>query len=407
MRIRLSFLLCLLFSGIAFGISHAYGDERPDIRVIHAVPDAGIVDVYLGDIFAGTLDYGQSAPYIIVPQGNVTLRAFTSGADPNGVPLFEQEFAARNNQVFNAVLMGAADNMSLGIYETDRSPLAFGETRVNVIHAVADTPTATIAQTVSDVTNSAALLNFGDNVQETITAGQRTLRLEETNSEWDFNFNAGTSYTVVLIKGADDAQPVDARVFSSGTVLDEPSGYLRVVQTVFESSAFDLYLNDTLVTPALAYQNATVYIALPPGDYAAAFYAADPATSEPVLETVITITEGDWQTGVLLGSVTAPTLTLYSDDLSAVPEGQARLSLFNASSDNVSLSVDADTTLEAAPGELSEFTLIETGEQMFMLTARESVSETFINVSPNTAFNLRTIIMTNDGPIILSACALP
>jgi hypothetical protein len=51
--------------------------------------------------------------------------------------------------------------------------------------------------------------------------------------------------------------------------------------------------------------------------------------------------------------------------------------------------------------------LIETGAQQITLTVGDAVYEIDFDISPDTPFNLRSIIVTDDGPIVLTACALP
>lgn len=122
------------------------------IRVVHASPDAGPVDVYLGTSaspWLEDLEYGQASTYLSRSPGTVTLVIHEAGADPLLLPPYLTEpidmaaGASLTSLVAGLVQSGAdEDKVRLITYSDNfqNSPTA----RARVVHAGSDAPNLTV-----------------------------------------------------------------------------------------------------------------------------------------------------------------------------------------------------------------------------------------------------------------------
>jgi hypothetical protein len=306
---------------------------------------------------------------------------------------------------------GSSSAISLAVYNVNRSPLAMGQSRVNLIHALGGLDAGEISIQAADGTVvSSETLEYGKNAAHELTAGTYTIRLGDV-LEKTLDFNAGTAYSVLILGAADGSNAGDVRVFSGGTMLGDPAGYIRIVHTLPDAPAVDIYLNDTLIVPGLEFGAATAYIALPSGTYTAALYPADaaPAGTTPLAQVPVQVAEGIWVTELIGGETAAPAFTPLTDDLSAVPEGQSRLTVYNIESESVDVALNSEVVIDdLVSGAQSTPLLVPTQPQTLSITAGDAEPvELDYTVSPNTAFNLRTVILAGGKPIVLSACSLP
>jgi len=405
MRLRLSFLLCLLWITVAVGISRAYGDERADVRVIHAVSDVGAVDVYLNESFAGQVEFGRGAQFISVPEGNITLRLFAPGSDPAGEPLFTGEFAARDGQVLNAVLMGTGDALQVSAFPVDRAPLELGKSRVNIIHAAAGADPLDMGAAPAEGQRLplAEQLAYAANAQSEFAAGSYSFDFQGTSFDQQYNFMAGTSYSIVLANEPNGGAPVRPLIFANATTLDAPAGNMRFVNVAM--SPVTVTVNDIFVANLPA-TGSTVYIALAAGSYDIAVYGADAA---PLLESTLELAENDWKTAVMNGVPRPSSLTFFTDDLSLPAAGEARFTVANARADAVNFTVDGEVALEAlASGSDASLTLTTEAHTLDLLVGGSSYyTLDDYRVLPDSPFSLRTLVVGDGGVARLAACAVP
>jgi hypothetical protein len=410
MRLRLCLLLCLLFSAVTLGTTQAYGDERADVRVIHAIAGISLVDVYVNDTYAGQVDFARAAQFISAEQGTVSVRLFEPDSDPSGTPLFAGEFAARNEQVLNVVLSGIEDNISLNSYPVDLAPLEFGMSRVNVIHALPTAGALTInaAPASGDSITLATDLGYGANAQVEMPVGLYNFDFVTVPSTQTLRVHAGASYSIILVPTSDVAQPINALIFNNSTMLDGASGNVRFANLSLSNVA--LSINGALAAD-LPSQINTVYIALEPGSYDVALYRAEEygTDAEPLLTSTLDIRENVWQTSVIDGQTEPESVVYYDDDLSMPPDGQARLTLINARDDDIDFALDGLIVIEnLRPDEVAFQLLTTENHEIEVAGLDQSIfSLPDFYVLPDSSFNLRTLIVGTNGTVMLLGCAVP
>jgi hypothetical protein len=245
------------------------------IRFVHVLPGAGQVDVYVdGAPAIRSLDYGQATLYVSVPAGSRSIVTTLAGAT---TPLWTQDFAPAVGQAYTLVV-SSTEPLAYTAYQDDLNSLPVGTTRVTALHAIADAPAVDVVLAdgravvpgleynqpygtldIPALTYELAVVPAGGTVADAVVPAT------------PFALNTGTSYAIVAY--GTRANPATL-VLSAPTAPAGSSGYLRVVHGVSGAPAVDIFANDTMVAPGLAYGADTGFIAIPTGDYAVSIRAA-------------------------------------------------------------------------------------------------------------------------------------
>jgi hypothetical protein len=416
MRVRLFLLTIMLATAIVAlplgNVQIARAAGRPaDVRVVHALSDAGQADFYLNDIFAASLDYGQDAPYILVPPGAVKLRAFAPGTGPAGKPLFEGTFQAKDDQRINVALIGSGNEMKLGVFPIDVSPLAAGQGRVLIICSSTGWAQYTLTGTTADgsTVTLADKLAPGASVTVNVPVGVYTLKgngLAAADPTLSIHANTIYSAFVVDVPGQ-RGKAADLKTFAASALAAGPAGFWRIVHTIPDAPAVDVYVGQTLIASRLRFGESTVHMAWKPGRFEVNLFAAGTGGKGTPLKSVTAeVAENGTLTSVVMGSASAPNLTTFTDDSSAPPSKTSRVIVFNARADAIDIALDGKEAVTGlGAGQISKSWDLQEGVHKFAITAGGSVIENIDNysVSPNTAFVLKTLVVTNKGTVILSA----
>ncbi|MBA2753572.1 MAG: DUF4397 domain-containing protein, partial [Chloroflexia bacterium] len=106
------------------------------VRIVHASPDAGPVDVYAGEesLFVG-LEFASASDYIMIPAGEQQVRVVPAGGSVDDAAIdVSSEFA--DGGTYEIVAGGLREEIEGQIYEVNRGTLGGNNTaRVRVIHA--------------------------------------------------------------------------------------------------------------------------------------------------------------------------------------------------------------------------------------------------------------------------------
>lgn len=154
-------------------------------------------------------------------------------------------------------------------------------------------------------------------------------------------------------------------------VAQEGDATLRVVHAVHGAGAVDVYINGDTAIEGLDYSEATEYLDVPAGDYNLRIVAAGDDPEGAFVDMTITLASDTPHTAVAIGPVDAAQAVVIVDDHTAPPDGMAKLSLINATSDGVEVTLTAgDESLvgDVPSADASEYAELEVGA--FDLTIR-------------------------------------
>lgn len=157
----------------------------------------------------------------------------------------------------------------------------------------------------------------------------------------------------------------ELRIVNAASVADEvPTGDFTNPQVAIGERIFDVFLNDELIAENVSPGDATAFTAYEAGEYSLTFSPVD--TAIPFVTATVQLEPGTPTTGILTsdqgGSLA---LTTFNDDLTMVERRNGRVTVFNATSQPVSVveilsETFADSrqvipiAMDVAPGEASE-----------------------------------------------------
>ncbi len=109
------------------------------LRVLHAVPDGEVVDVYINDtLFFSDMTFRQFSPYIYVPEGDYQMSVYSAQTREN--PLISQPISIAKNKLLTIAITGNAGTLRyLNIEEETQAPTQ-GSSRTRVVNLVPDSP---------------------------------------------------------------------------------------------------------------------------------------------------------------------------------------------------------------------------------------------------------------------------
>jgi SH3-like domain-containing protein len=399
----LAFALALSLTSLLFAQS-----GNTQVRFVHVLSGAGAVDVYINNIPAVVgLDYGQASTYLTVPAGDHQVAVTASGTT---TPLWQQPFAATDDSAFTMVVSSTSP-LQFFAYQDDLSSLGLGETRITAIHAIPDAPAVDVV--LED--GRAVIAGLGYNqpygtldlpslayplaiVPTGASIGEAVIPVTP------FALNAGSSYAVVAYGSLASPQVL---VLSAPVASEAGSGFARLVHGVASAPAVDIYLNEVLVAPSLAFGGDTSFIALPAGDYTAVIREA--GTSNDIASAQVVLEAGDYVTGIALVADGEVVIQPVVDEVSAVDSAAPAFTIVNglldSSSDLSLVNTDDNTTLiEAVAAGASETTALRPAAPVLEVALSDSSAPPF-NLAAGTIYGgtyyTAIVVEGTDGPELL------
>ncbi|PJF22491.1 MAG: hypothetical protein CUN56_05705, partial [Phototrophicales bacterium] len=228
-------------------------------------------------------------------------------------------------------------------FEDDFSPLAPGTSRLRLIHAIDGAPAVdvlsadqTVVSGLAYGTTSGGFDLPADSYPFAINANGDSLLPETT-----FNLVSNTTQ-MVIVYGTPNTPEVLVAAAPVGS--GDENGFVRLAHTVIDAPAVDIYANDTLIVPGLAFGQVTEHLPLPAGDYAVEIRAA--GTTNTLLDANLTIAADEALTVAAVGTPDDITVNVFVDDLSSVTSDTAVVSVINtAVNSTVNVSLADGTTL--------------------------------------------------------------
>jgi uncharacterized surface protein with fasciclin (FAS1) repeats len=126
-------------------MAQAAAANRAHIRVMHLSPDAGPLSVLRDGVPSGLppLTFGQLSEWVEIPAGERQFALVSGDAPPRAEAL--SEIAPGAWLTVAAIGLAESDDLRLVLLNEDVTPLAAGEARLSVLHAVQDAPALDVA----------------------------------------------------------------------------------------------------------------------------------------------------------------------------------------------------------------------------------------------------------------------
>lgn len=336
----------------------AQSEENGSLRFFHAVPGVGAVDIYTnGQLSVTNLDFGEASTYIQAPAGEHQVAVHLAG-DANAV--WEQSVIV-DAQIPRTLIASNPNAPQFDAYDDDFTPLGLGTSRLRVIHAISDGPGVTVEANGQQIADG---LEYGGTIgtfdipadiySVTVTAGDTSI-LEDA----PVNLVTNTTHQLVLYGTA--AEPQYTRLAARTNPTNDSEGLVRVVHTIVGAPAVDVYINDTLAIPALAFGDVTEHLALPSGEHTVELRVSGETTS--ILSGSLSVESGIAVTVPVLGTADDPGIEIFTDDIADSSPDTVLLSVMNAIPADTSITIElADGTIlaqELAYGSISDVVSID------------------------------------------------
>lgn len=351
--------------------------QQATIRLVHAAPAYEPVDFYIEDLnIVGFLSYAQLTEPTNLVAGNYLVRVVLSGNDPETETITEQRIEIQGGDAAIVVFTGTLDAPALVSLREDLRPLDSEQTRVTVMHAMPRGPAFTLTNSASTALTES--LEFGNiSEPELIPAEDSSLSLqsgEDTLLTDDFRFRERETYTLIVTGNPDDLSTIDWLV-----VRNRAPGLtnIRVINTLSDIDAVDVYLNEDLMGQSMGPGNDTSYQVLPAITYDVRAYPAGaiPADADPIVEAQIIASPKSRFTILLTGNTDSARIQWFDEDESPTSPEEARFTFVNALETVNRARVETSViTLDLFYGEVSNPVSLPAGMQSFNWQRQDSVS---------------------------------
>lgn len=109
------------------------------VRVLHAVPDGEVVDVYINDtLFFRDLVFRQFSPYIYLPEGSYDMSVYSANTREN--PLISRNINVDKNKLITIAMVGNAGTLRLLNIEEGIEIPTKGKSKTRVVNLVPNSP---------------------------------------------------------------------------------------------------------------------------------------------------------------------------------------------------------------------------------------------------------------------------
>ena len=340
----------LTLLAVVVSVAPALGQTSADARArfVHAIPGATAIDIYTDNtLTVANLQLGDASLYIHLPAGQHQVTVTQADVTTT---LWTQTINVDPGTAYTYVA-STTDPLTFVQYKDDLAPLPLGKSRFTTIHAIPGGPALDVLLSdgrpvvsglqypqeygtldVPSLVYELAVVPSGETVDNALVPAQ------------PYALASGTSYAL-LVYGS-PARP-QVKLLASAADSESAGGYLRLAHGAVGAEPVDVYVNNTLVAPSLAFGQATEFMATPPGSYNISVRQA--GAQEDLTLGTVDLKEGDSVTAVALGGSGGITLNSYSDTVSTLNQSQAGINIINALPDdgNVSLELADGTTVVA------------------------------------------------------------
>lgn len=203
-------------------------------------------------------------------------------------------------------------------------------------------------------------------------------------------------------------------LWSGLTGAQEEDAQVRIVHAGYGIGAADVYIEGDLAIEALQYSDATEYLALPAGEYDIQVTPAGGDPAEAMVDTVLVLDGGTPHTVVAVGPAEQADIVVIIDDHTPPVAGMAKLSLVNATSDGIAVSLaldDGTALIEDVPfADASEYLELDSGVYDFAILAADSGEETAsisgFSSEPGTTYSVFAVGVEGDYQAVAFVDAL-
>lgn len=314
------------------------------VRLVHALPGAGAVDIYIDDnLVVPNADFGDATPHLNIQQGNHNIDLRLAGDAPSADPVYSQSLnliQPRAGVALSLIVHPTTSNTpTIFVSEDDLNPATVGQARIHVIHVVPEIGTVDvktnnngpIASGISFATNSGTVNPPVNNYDLVVVPAGGTPD-EALLDIGQVNVNTGMLYKFV-VAGSGDSAEVMTFMTPLAPSTTQPAVLTRVAHGSPDAPTVDIYANDIKILVNIAPGEATPHIALPAGDISLSVRPAGAVpNSEPAATANINLSSSTGAASlVAVGTLndSSFTFSVFEDNIDGMAGNVARVRVIN------------------------------------------------------------------------------
>lgn len=326
--------------------------DQAFIRVVHAMPTAAPIDVYIeGRGIAFNLNYQAATSRNGIVPGEYILRIFERGGVPiEDTPQIEQTLTIDGGDALLLLYTGALNTPTLTIFPETNEPLDGGQARVSVIHAIPRGPGLTMQQNGEDLI---APIEFGQRSDLlNIPAGDTTLTFQSgprTLATFTQTLIERNDYTLLVTGDSEDLE--NARIIRINERAPGRADY-RVINA--SNRILDLYLDDTALAQNIPVRQVSQRQTIISQRYTVSVFdaGADPSIATPLASLLTNISPDEIGSLIVTGTDDNLEIVQYDENTQPTNPEEARVTFLNAlpnvAAMQIDYSQDSETPLVAA-----------------------------------------------------------
>jgi hypothetical protein len=349
LAVALAFLLSLALAAVTPQLSLAQNPTETDasVRFVHASPDAPAVDVLIdGAVVASDLSFGQATDALSVSPDEHQMQVVPTGQSADSA-VIDTKLDPDGGTTYIVAISGLLKDIEAKVYDVHKDDLDAGKSRLRLINLSPDDTNVDLYVTGGDKLFDD--LSFGKASDYTdLDVGSYDLEVRPHDQETaslsipGFEASDGNAYDLLLIGTAADKTlsvvPLTTPVATPcSTVLNigtPDDACVRVIHASPDAPAVDIYVNGSKVVENLAYGAGTDFAPLPSGnDREIQIVATGGSVDDAIFDTKVDLGPGKAYDVVAVGMADDIDAVVENVDLSAVPEGQARVRVIHAAPD--------------------------------------------------------------------------
>jgi len=347
--VALALMLAMALTAIAPHVTVAQDPTETDasVRFVHASPDAPAVDVIVdGAVVASDLAFGKATDALSLSPDEHQVQVVPTGSDASSA-VVDTKFSPDSGKTYIVAVSGQLKDIEAKIYDVHKDDLDSGKSRLRLINLSTDDANVDFYVTGGDKLFDD--LDFGKASDYTdLDTGSYDFEVRPHDQETAslsipaFEVGDGNAYDLLLIGTAADktlsvvslATPVAtpcSTILGTGTPDD---ACVRVIHASPDAPAVDVYVNGSKVVENLAFGAGTDFASLPSGnDREIQIVPTGSSVDDAIFDTKVDLGPGKAYDVVAVGMADDIDAIVENVDLSAVPEGQARVRVMHAAPD--------------------------------------------------------------------------
>jgi hypothetical protein len=156
----------LVVAVMAMAVAPAFAAGEAMVRVVHASPDAGAVDVCVnGQAAFKDLEFGKTTEYAKLPAGAYDVQVYPAGSNCQGTPVIDAKGLKLDAKAYTVMAIGKVAEIKPLILVDNLTAPASGKVHVRFVHASPDAPAVDI--TTKDGAKVFSNVAFGKSVDFT------------------------------------------------------------------------------------------------------------------------------------------------------------------------------------------------------------------------------------------------